>query len=180
MNEGRGNPTGKPRMRKRWLVPLLLLLTIWAVAFSHYPRLPHILPGYFQLSGEPTRWVPKGINFFALPLLAGAVYFILGVVGRLASRRPSLLGRPLYGEAARNVGIMLRRYIWLMNCAILAFILNIEFRSIQIAYGTRQDLGWDSYLLGGLILGYAFCGSVILFRFARRCLRWQEENDRRS
>ncbi len=179
-HESQGPGTGRRRMRRRWILPLALLLMIWVVALSHYPRLPRILPGFFQLGSGPAHYVPKGLNFFALPLLAGAVYFILGVISRLASRRPSLLGRVFYGEAARSVGIMLRRFLWLMNCSILAFLLNIQFRAVQIAYGKRMDLGWDSYLLGGLILGYALAGSIILFRYALRWMRWQEDVERRA
>ena len=178
MHEGSGiHSADGGGSRRRWLLPLALLLTIWAVALSHYPRMPRIVPGYFQLGGDPAVWVPKGMNFFGLPLLAGVVYFAMSALSHLASRNPSLMGQALRGAAATNVAIMLRRFLWFMNCAILVFLLNVQFRSLQIAYGSREDLGWDSYLLGGMVLGYTACGSIVLYRYARRWLRWQAEND---
>jgi hypothetical protein len=69
---------------------------------------------------------------------------------------------------------MLVRYLFLMKTATLVFLLNILFRSIQIAYGTRELLGWDSYLAGGVLLGYALAGSIVLYLGARRLMKWQD------
>ena len=114
------------------------------------------------------------MNFFLLPAAATAAYIMLTLLGRVGLRRPTLGGRPFRGRAALRLGSMLVRYLFFMKTAVLVFLLNVQFRSIQIAYGTREMLGWDSYLTGGVLAGYAIAGSFILYFSARRLMRWQE------
>ena len=156
------------------ILPLALLALVWIVALSHYPRLPDILPSAFRFGGLPSEWGPKGRDFFALPVTAGVVYLALTLVRWTAVRRPIVAGRVLRGRAAREMGRALHRFLYLMKGALLAFLLNVEFRTLQVAYGSRDGLGWDSYVAAGLLLLYAALGSVLLARAGRRWLRRQD------
>jgi len=109
--------------------------------------------------------------------MATGAFLLLGIIGRSAIRQPTLGGRAFHGRAALHVGRMISRFLFFMKSALLAFLLNIEFRGIQVAYGARPALGWDSYLVGGILVGYALAGSLILFLGARRWLRWQESQE---
>jgi hypothetical protein len=155
------------------LLPFSVLIVIWLVSVAHYPRLPDLIPLRFMLNGAPLDWSPKGMNFFMLPAVATFAYIALTLICRVSIRRPTLGGRRFKGQAARRVNLMLIRYLFFMKTAVLVFLLNIHFRSIQIAYGTRDILGWDSYLAGGILLGYALAGSLMLYLSARRLMKWQ-------
>jgi hypothetical protein len=159
------------------LLPLVALATIWAVAVAHYPHLPDELPGRFGLEGLPRQWIPKDWSFFSLPLAATAVYLVFRLIGAAAARRPTLRGRPFHGLAAKQVVRHLRRYLFAVKTALLLFFLNIEFRTVQVAYGQREGLGWDSYLVGGILLGLTLAGSILLYRGARYWQRWQDQRD---
>lgn len=159
------------------LLPLTLLTLIWLVALSHYPRLPDILPSSFRFGGEPGSWSPKSIDFFVLPGTGFFVYLMLSLVNWLSSKRIIVRGRELRGRAAQQVQRAATRFLFLMKSSLLAFLLNVEFRSIQVAYGTRDGLGWDSYIAGALLLLYAAFGSFLLYRISRRWQIWQDAHD---
>lgn len=150
------------------MLPLFLLVLIWLLALSHYSRLPAELPARFVPWGVPVDWAPKSPALFVLPGTALLIELVLRFVGMIAIARPVVDGRPLEGLAARGVGRLLARYLFLMRTALLAWLLNLEFRIIQIAYGARDSLGWDSYLVAGMVAVYGVAGAWLLLRGARR------------
>jgi len=174
-------PAFRPLRAGRFeLLPLAVLVLIWALSVAHYPRLPESLPGAFRLGGEPAAWVPKTLGFFTLPALATLAYTVLGLVGRSARRRPRLRGRALEGAAAAAVDRLLTLYLFLAKSALLVFLLNLTFRVIQVSYGRRTTLGWDTYGAAVLLLVYVAWGSVWLYRGASRWLAWQERRQSSS
>ncbi|MCP4550058.1 MAG: DUF1648 domain-containing protein [bacterium] len=158
-------------------MPASLLAIIWIVAITQYSSLPDALPVSFHFGGTPGDWAPKGWDFFVLPCTGLVVYILLTMVQALSARKVVVGGRVLHGKAAYHVNKAASNFLFLMKSALLAFLLNVEFRTIQIAYGRMDSLGWDSYIVAGLLLIYATLGSVMLYRLSRRWLRWQEEQD---
>ena len=176
MSEGSDTRPPKPAQHPPPLdlLPFALLIIVWLVALAHYSRLPELIPSSFRLNGTPSAWAGKASVTLLLPMVGTLAYLSLNLVGRIALRRPTLGGRPFKGRAARRVGELLVRYLFCMKTCILTFLLNIEFRSIQIAYGVRESLAWDSYLVGALLVFYAVVGSAILYLNARHLMKWQD------
>ncbi len=155
-------------------LPLALLVILWLVAISHYPHLPDELPSRFEPWGVPVAWAPKNPAYFVLPATATLIYLTLGLVAFAGANQPIVDGKTLRGDAAKVVGRMIRRYLFFMRTALLAWLLNIEFRLTQIAYGNIESLGWDSYLVAGLLGVYMVVGAVLLLRSSRRWLARQQ------
>jgi uncharacterized membrane protein len=161
------------RLPGRGILPLALLVILWLLALSHYPRLPAELPSRFVPWGAPVSWAPKSPAAFVLPATATLIYLVLGMVSFLGAAKPVIDGKELNGLAAYRVGFMIRRYLFFMRTALLAWLLNLQFRITQIAYGHRESLGWDSYLTAGLVVVFGVIGAVLLLRSSRRWLKWQ-------
>ncbi len=161
------------RLPGRGILPLALLVILWLLALSHYPRLPAELPSRFIPWGAPVGWAPKSPAVFVLPGTATLIYLVLGMVSFLGAARPVIDGKELNGIAAYRVGFMIRRDLFFMRAARLAWMLDLQFRMTQIAYGHRESLGWDSYLTAGLVMVFGIVGAVLLMRSARRWLAWQ-------
>jgi hypothetical protein len=157
-----------------WL-PLGLLVVMWVVALSQYTRLPDILPTHYLFGGAPETWGPKGPGFFSLPAVATVIFLALGVIAAVSVKRPIVSGVMLHGLAAKKVGQAMGRFVMLMRGGMLAFLLNMQFRAIQVAYGSRETLGWDSYFVAGLLFVYGLVGAILLYRTGRHWLRWQQE-----
>ncbi|MCB1162209.1 MAG: DUF1648 domain-containing protein [Candidatus Krumholzibacteriia bacterium] len=156
------------------VLPFVLLVLLWAVALAQFPRLPDLLPTRFIPWGEPVAWSPKSPAYFVLPATGTLILFTLGLLQRLALRHTVVDGRQLHGRAARAVRHVLRRYLFFVKSALMAWFINLEFRITQLAYGTRESLGWDSYLVAGLLVLYVMAGAWIMLRSARRWLAWQD------
>lgn len=156
------------------LLPLALLAVLWLVTFNHYPHLPADLPSRFVPWGEPVSWAPKSPAYFVLPATGTLIYLVLGMLQLLGARQPIVDGQHLRGPAARAVGRMIRRYLFFMRCALLAWLINLEFRITQLAYGDRSSLGWDSYVVAMLLALYGVLGAWLLLRGSRRWLAHQE------
>ncbi len=168
-----GTDTSLFRLPGRGILPLALLAILWVLALSHYPRLPAELPSRFVPWGAPVSWAPKSPAAFVLPATATLIYLVLGMVSFLGATRPVIDGKELSGLAARRVGLMISRYLFFMRTALLAWLLNLQFRITQIAYGHRESLGWDSYLTAGLVLLFGIIGAWLLLRSSRHWLAWQ-------
>ena len=156
------------------VLPMVLLVMLWAVTIAQYPRLPDSLPTRFAPWGVPVAWAPKSPAYFVLPATGTLVTLVLGMLQRLALMHTIVDGRQLHGRAARQVRHLLRRYLFFVRSAVLAWLINLEFRITQMAYGTRDTLGWDSYLVAGLLAVYVLLGAWLLMRGARRWLAWQD------
>lgn len=155
-------------------LPLALLVILWLVAINHYPHLPDDLPSRFEPWGVPVDWAPKNPAYFVLPATATLIYLTLGMVAFAGAREPIVDGKALRGKGAQVVGRMIRRYLFFMRTALMAWLLNLQFRLTQVAYGNLESLGWDSYLVAGLMAVYMIAGAVMLLRSSRRWLAKQE------
>jgi uncharacterized membrane protein len=159
------------------ILPYGLLGLLWALAISQHRRLPNALPGHFDFSGEPLDWVPKYPAYFTLPILATAIFIVIGVLEALALRHPVVDGHRLEGRAADQVRRLMRRYVFFVRGALMAWMLHLEFRLTQLAYGQTDRLGADSYVVAGLLLAYTVSGAWLLLRMARRWLAWQRAEE---
>lgn len=162
------------------VVPYGLLGLLWALAIGQYKRLPKTFPGHFDLRGRPLDWVPKTPALFTLPILATACFIVIGVLEALALRHPVVDGYRLTGRAADQVRRLMRRYVFFVRGALMAWMLHLEFRLTQIAYGHTDRLGVDSYVVAGLLVLYTGVGAGLLLRMARRWLAWQRAEEAAS
>jgi len=162
------------------LFPLGLLGLLWTLALAQFRRLPNALPSHFDIRGEPLAWVPKYPAYFTLPILGSVSFLIIGVFQTLALRHPVVDGCLLEGRAAEQVRRLIRRYLFFVRSALMAWLLHLEFRLTQLAYGHVDSLGLDSYLTAGLLLAYTVAGAWLLLRVARRWLAWQRADEAAS
>jgi uncharacterized membrane protein len=175
-------PRPRPRLAlsARGLFPLALLGLLWTLALGQHRRLPNSLPSRFDWRGEPLAWTPKYPAYFTLPILGSVSFLALGVVGVLALRHPVVDGYLLQGRAADQVRRLIRRYLFFVRSALMAWMLHLEFRLTQLAYGHTDRLGWDSYLVAAMLIAYTVVGAWALLRMARRWLAWQRAEEAAS
>ncbi len=162
------------------LFPLGLLGLLWTLALAQHKRLPNSLPSRFDWRGEPLAWAPKYPAYFTLPILGSVSFLAIGIFGTLALRHPVVDGCLLEGRAADQVRRLIRRYLFFVRSALMAWLLHLEFRLTQLAYGHTDTLGLDSYLTAGLLLVYTVAGAWLLLRMARRWLAWQRSEEAAS
>jgi len=124
--------------------------------------------------------VPKYPAYFTLPIMGSVAFLIIGVFQALALRHPVVDGYLLEGQAAEQVRRLMRRYLFFVRSALMAWLLHLEFRLTQLAYGHTDNLGLDSYLTAGLLLVYTVAGAWLLLRMARRWLAWQRAEEASS
>ncbi len=181
--------TPAPKRRRLWtllappgsgLFPFGLLGLLWAMVLGQHRRLPNSIPARFSFRGEPLAWAPKYPAYFTLPVLGTAAFLVLGVLEVLAIRHPVVDGHLLEGRAAEQVRRLMRRYLFFVRSALMAWLIHLEFRLTQLAYGHTDTLGLDSYLTAGLLLVYTAAGAWLLLRMARRWLAWQRAEEAAS
>jgi uncharacterized membrane protein len=138
---------------KRWLVISLaltaaavvaVLLTWWGV----FGELPARVPVHWDLHGQPNRWVPREE---LLPLLFLMPGVMLGMVG-LGLLLPWLSPKQFEVEPFR------RTYERIM---VLVVALFGYIHAMSLAGHLRADFDLVRWLVGGIMLFFAFLGNVM-------------------
>lgn len=124
-----------------------LLFLVLAPALQ-YSALPDKIPTHFGASGEPDAWRAKS-HIWTLPVIGIVEFVLLTALTGYAGRKEALQSPPEWAEQRAALTRALMAAVKAHSLVLFAFIIH---RSIAIAQGRAEGLGFALYALLGLIV----------------------------
>jgi len=121
-------------MRKE-ILPLILIATVFAIAFYVYPSMPETMPIHWNAEGEIDGYGSRFIGVFLLPLAMLGVFILLLAIPRIAVFKENIKEFEPYLYWFRIVFILFMSFIYLSSLMPnFGFRFNMT-RFVMIAIG---------------------------------------------
>jgi len=140
----------KSRLNKRELVPLILIVIIFALAVYLYPHMPEQMPIHWNAQGEVDNYGGKFLGLFLLPLVTLGVYILFSII-------------PLISVYKKHIQKFIK-HLYGMKIALILFLSAIYIVTILSALGHDINV---AYFILPLISGLLFYIGYIM-KFVKR------------
>lgn len=119
-------------------ISLLVLVAFWIYIVMNYQKLPDIIPTHFNGSGIADGFGEKWTILIS-PVLTTLFFIGLTILGRF----PHLLNYPttITKENLNTQHNIAKRMLRFLKLVIIIIFFILEYKTIEIALGTNEDLG---------------------------------------
>jgi len=130
---------------KKEILPIVLILAIFAVGLYFWPQLPDRLPTHWGINGEVNGWSSKTFTILFLPALMAGVYLLISFL-------------PLMDPLKVNIELFSGLYYWFKIVFIL-FMAALYFMTIYAGLGHALNVG--RYVMLGVAILFLFLGLML-------------------
>jgi hypothetical protein len=156
---------GTTRQKAFEALALMGLLAAIVIPPAYWSGLPEEIPIHFNLAGEPDRWGGRGA-VIAPAAVVVFLYIVLTGVCFLPERYINVPRR-----VPPRIGFELTQC---MKMEIVWLFAALEWTSIQVALGARQNLGVT--VLAGLVIIFGTIAIYLVFMFCARCVEPRDKS----
>lgn len=130
---------------KKEILPIVLILAIFAVGIYFLPQLPERVPTHWGVNGEVNGWSSKTFAVYFFPGLTVLVYLLLS-------------GFPLLDPLKKNIEVFASLYFWFKVVFVL-FMGGLFGATIYAGLGYKINVA--QYVMFGIALLFLFIGLML-------------------
>ncbi len=138
------------KFAKKELIPLLLIVFMFVMAFYLYPRMPQKMPVHWNFNGEIDGYGSRFTGLFLMPLIALGIFGIMTIVPYIAVYKKNIKAFYFYYFGFKMVFVLFMLVLYII---MLLPNFNIRFNM--------------NYLLMPLIAGLIYFSGVLMKRSKR-------------
>ncbi len=135
-------------------------------AWSHYSRLPDLVPTHFGLWGQPDAWRPRSLStVMLLPIMSFVMGTGLGGVAYLTGRAKRAIryrDRGVSFEAQQRFRRAMANFLAITSLLVTGMMTILSRSSIQVALKETRALSPVMMVLTVILLVFALSGSVFI------------------
>jgi len=130
---------------KKEILPIILILAIFAIGLYFWPQLPERVPSHWNIYGQIDGWSSKNLAVFFFPALIAGLYLLLSFL-------------PLMDPLKANIELFSHLYFWFKVVFVL-FMASLYILTIYAGLGHQVDVG--RYVILGIAVLFFFIGLMM-------------------